>query len=252
MISIFAKHTYFLGEKDKEKDWRLKRVTSRIRGEEMAEYLGAKLNPEKAEGPCIFVKGCRRNLIKDGDYVDVLDDTWTVNWLKNRPRVKVIAMSLSHYDWLKTQLKNEIVYIPHHHVNFERIVRSRKDITTCGYIGAPQKIKVMEGFKFISLNNFKTRQEIIDFYKKIDIQVIGPVPDVPYYHPTKIINAMSFGIPTVSPKRKAYREVEGFYWQDIEELRNGWDALRLIDEAEKYHISNIAKLYEEINCKSNR
>lgn len=245
MISIFAKPTYFLGPMDKKESWRLQRVSSRIRGEEIAKYLGAKLNPKEPEGVCIYVKGCRYYQIKDGDYVDVLDDEWMVDWLKTRPKVKVIAMSLSHCDFLKSILKNEIVYIPHHHVNFDRIVRIRKEITTCGYVGASQKIKV-KGFKFIYLDSFKTRQDIIDFYKKIDIQVIGNVKNVPLYHPTKIINAMSFGIPTVSPKRIGYREVEGFYFQDIEELRNGWDADRLIKEAEKYHISKIAKLYQQL------
>ncbi len=244
MISIFSKNTYFLGAVGKKESWLLQRVSSRIRGEEIAEYLGAKFNQERSDVN-IYVKGCRKEQIQDGDYVDVLDDLWMTNWLKTRPKVKVIAMSLSHYDYLKSVLKNEIVYIPHHHVNFDRIKRTRKEITTCGYVGAPQRIKV-KGFKFIQLNTFKTRKDIIDFYKKIDIQIICNVPDVPYYHPTKIINAMSFGIPTVAPKVQGYREVEGFYYQDIEELRSGWDADRLIQETENYHISNIAKLYQQL------
>lgn len=247
MISIFAKSTNFLGEEGKEKEWLLQRMSSRIRGEEIAGYLGAKLNQERSEVN-IYVKGCGHGQIKDGDYIDILDDLWTIDWLKDKPGIRVIAMSLSHFDYLKSILKNEIIYIPHHHINFERDVRTRKEITTCGYVGAPQNIKV-EGFKFIYLTNFKTRADIIDFYKKIDIQVIGSVPNVPYYHPTKIINAMSFGIPTVAPKIMGYREVEGFYFQDIKELRDGWDAERLIKEAEKYHISNIALKYQNLCAK---
>lgn len=245
MISIFSKQPYFLGEKGKEKSWILQRVSSRIRGEEIAKYLGAKLNQERSDVN-IYVKGCGKEQVQDGDYVDVLDDLWMTEWLKDHPKVKVIAMSLSHYDWLKGMLINEIVYIPHHHVNFERAKRTRKKITTVGYIGAPQKIQVVEGFKFINLNTFKTRKDIINFYKKIDIQIIGDVADNPYYHPTKIINAMSFGIPTVSPKKQGYREIGGFYFQDIEELKNGWDANRLIQEAEKYHISKVAELYRKL------
>jgi hypothetical protein len=244
MISIFAKPTFFIGETGKEEDWTLHRVSSRIRGEEIAEYLGAKFNQERSDVN-IYVKGFAHGRVKDGDYIDILDDDWTVGWLKDKPGIKVIAMSLAHYDWLKKELKNEIVYIPHHHVNFERVARTRKEITTCGYIGAPQNIKA-EGFEFTDQRVYKTRQDIIDFYKKIDIQIIGDVPDVPYYHPTKIINAMSFGIPTVSPKKIAYREVDGFYFQNLEELKGGWDADRLIKEAEKYHISNIAKLYQQL------
>lgn len=238
MISIFAKSPYFLGRPGREKNWVLQRVSSRIRGEEIAEYLGAKLNKERSEVN-IYVKGCKTGNLHDGDYVDVLDDIWIVNWLKTHPKVKVIAMSLAHKDWLKSKLTNEIVYIPHHHVNFERLVKTRKGMVT-GYVGAPQNVKAD-----VYLTNFKTRRDIVDFYSKIDIQVIGDVPDVPYYHPTKIINAMSFGIPTISPKNMGYREVEGFYFHDLKELKNGWDAERLIKEAEKYHISNIAKMYEE-------
>jgi len=244
MISIFAKPTYFLGKPGDEKNWRLQRVTSRIRGEEIAEYLGAKLNQERSDIN-IYVKGCGHGEIKDGDYVDILDDIWTVDWLKDKPKVKVIAMSLSHMDWLRCKLTNKIVYIPHHHINFDRLVRTRNEITTCGYVGAPQNIQV-KGFKFIYLTNFKTRQDIIDFYGQIDIQVIGDVPDVPYYHPTKIINAMSFGIPTVAPEKMGYKEVEGFYFHDLKELKDGWDAKKIIKEAEKYHIINIAEKYRQL------
>ncbi len=244
MLSIFAKPPYFLGEEGKEETWLMQRVSSRIRGEEVAAYLGANYNKERSDVN-IYVKGCKTGDLKDGDYADVLDDIWIVDWLKDRPGIKVIAMSFAHRDWLKSKLKNEIVYIPHHHVNFERTKRTRKEITVCGYIGAPQRIKV-KGFKFLYQENFKTRQDILDFYSKIDIQVIGQVPDVPYYHPTKILNAMSFGIPTVSPPNMGYREVEGFYFHDLEQLKEGWDAERLIKEAEKYHIINIAKLYEKL------
>jgi len=240
MISIFAKPPYFLGEPGKEATWLMQRVSSRIRGEEIVEYLGANYNKERSDVN-IYVKGCKTGDVKDGDYVDVLDDIWIVDWLKARPKVKVIAMSLSHRDWLKKKLQNEIVYIPHHHVNFDRIVRTREKIEITGYIGAPNKVDAD-----IYLTNFNTRQDIIDFYKLIDIQVIGPVPDVPYYHPTKIINAMSFGIPTVAPKNMGYKEVEGFYFHSLEELKKGWDAERLIKEAEKYHISRIAELYKQL------
>lgn len=239
MISIFAKPPYFLGDNGKETEWLLQRVSSRIRGEEIAEYLGAKLNGERSEVN-IYVKGCRTGDVQDGDYVDVLDDIWIFDWLKDRPKVKVIAMSLSHQDWLRSKLTNEIVYIPHHHMNFDRVIKTGKGMVT-GYVGAPQKVKAD-----IYLTNFKTRQDIIDFYKKIDIQVIGEAPDVPYYHPTKIINAMSFGIPTVAPKIMGYKEVEGFYFYSLQELKKGWDADRLIKEAEKYHIENIAERYRQL------
>lgn len=274
MISIFAKHTYLLDSPLKDGKY-LQRVSSRIRGEEIAEYLGAKFNPKKGyeNDVRIFVKACGVRHIKDGDYVDVLDDVWMVKWLKEHPGVKVIAMSISHYKFLKKELKNKIVLIPHHHINFERILRDRKEIINCGYVGANstfhqkmnRKIKAaLEkiGFNFTPLLNFQTRQEIIDYYKTIDIQIIGYfdyIKDSPYYHPTKIINAMSFGIPTIAGPKLGYKDVDDFYIHvnNMDELvgealrmkdpkqYNEWPA-KIIKEAEKYHISNIAKLYQAL------
>ena len=60
---------------------------------------------------------------------------------------------------------------------------------------------------------------------------------------------------TVAYPEPAYKEVEGYYWPvktmdelttAIEELRQGWDAQRLIDKAEEYHIDNVAKLYRQL------
>jgi hypothetical protein len=114
---------------------------------------------------------------------------------------------------------------------------------------------------FIPLFLFQTRQDIIDYYKKIDIQVIGyfDLQDIPYYHATKIVNAASFGIPTVAGRRLGYREVEDFYipvnnmeelLREVEKLKDPkyykkWST-KITREAEKYHISKIAKLYKQL------
>ena len=109
--------------------------------------------------------------------------------------------------------------------------------------------------------NYKTRQDIVDFYKTIDIQVIGYFKhyDHAYRHPTKIINAASFGIPTIAAPILGYKEFEGHYIPagNMESLLVAVDKLRdikyysqwstkIIKEAEKYHISNIAKLYQQL------
>ena len=211
MISFFARQPYLLG--DEQNGLFLQRVSTRIRGEEIAQYLGGKLNPTEGikKDVCIYVKPMHLDHIKDGSYVDLLDDLHAFECVKNRPGIKVIAMSIPHFEFLKQELKNEVILIPHHHVNFERAKRNRKKIATAGYVGvntakdrsinhrvkrALRKI----GLYFMPLFLFQTRQDIIDYYKKIDIQVIGyfDYRDIPYYHPTKIINAASFGIPTVA------------------------------------------------------
>lgn len=105
-------------------------------------------------------------------------------------------------------------------------------------------------------------QDIIDYYKKIDIQVIGyfDYQDIPYYHPTKIINAASFGIPTVAGRRLGYKDFDNFYipvnnmdelLAEVEKLKkdpkyyNQWSD-KIVKEAEKYHISKIAQLYRKL------
>src|SRR3989344_1102934 len=272
MISIFARHTYLLG--DEKVGLYLQRVSSRIRGEEIAQYLGAKLNPTKGfkNDTCIYVKPMHLDHIKDGSYIDLLDDLHAFELIKSRPGINAIAMSSPHYKFLKKELKNKVVLIPHHHVNFERALRDRKRIITCGYVGVNTPThrninhKVRKslrkiGFYFWPLFLFQTRQDIIDYYKQIDIQVIGYFDhqDVPYYHATKIVNAASFGIPTVAGRRLGYKEFENFYIPvdnmeqllvEVEKLKdpmyyNKWSK-KIIKAAEQYHISKIAKLYRKL------
>ncbi|MBI2049658.1 hypothetical protein HYT32_02010 [Candidatus Roizmanbacteria bacterium] len=271
MISIFAKHTYFLDDPYRPGEVYLQRVSSRVRAEEIAEYLGAKLNPTEGykNDTCIYVKHYRLDQVRDGDYLDVLDDLYTTNLLKTRPKIKIIAMSKPHMEYLRGILKNKIIYIPHHHVNHERFRRRRKKIINCGYVGSNSRYNVRInreigkrlsriGLNFKPLFNFKTRKDIINYYKTIDLQIIGHFRnlDVPYYHQTKIVNAMSFGIPTIASQRLGYRDVEGFYIpiNNMDELMAEAEKMKdsvrykewpdkIIAESEKYHISEIAKLY---------
>lgn len=274
MISFFAKHTYLLDDPNKPGEVYLQRVSSRIRAEEIANYLGAKLNPTEGfeNDVHIYVKHYRTDQIQDGDYVDVLDDLHVTELLKKRPGINVIAMSKPHVDYLKSLLKNKIFYIPHHHVNFERILRKRKKIINCGYVGTNSRhdLRVNQevgkrladiGLKFTPLFNFTTRDDIIKYYQQIDLQIIGYFDhmDIPYYHQTKIVNAMSFGIPTIASPRLGYSEVKDFFVaiNNLDELviaaekfkdptyYNSWPE-KIIKEAEKYHISNIAKLYRSL------
>ncbi len=273
MISIFAKHTYLLDD-DKGGVF-LQRVSARIRGEEIAQYLGAKYNPAAGyeNDICIYVKPPNLVRIKDGSYVDILDDIHAFECLKERPGIKVIAMSLFQYDYLKANLKNEIIFIPHHHVNFERILRDRQEITTCGYIGPPSGYsnrinnQVKEelakiGLDFIPLHNYQTREDILNYYKKIDIQIIGYFRfhnTSPYRHPTKVINAASFGIPTITFPVLGYKEIKGYYLsaKDMDSLLKKAKKLKdkkhydkwsnkVVKKAEEYHISKIAELYQQL------
>jgi glycosyltransferase involved in cell wall biosynthesis len=275
-LSFFAKSTYFTERTDRKSGKFLRRVSTRIRGEEMSEYLGAKLNPtENYENDvCVHVKpNYTLKTINDGDYADVLDDLELTRALKNRPSIKVISMSTPHHEWLKTFLQNEVTLIPHHHVNIDRVTRDRNVIINCGYVGANNAEHILFGkeveqrlskigLTFVPLFNFTTRDDIINFYKTIDIQIIpyfGHLKNTPHFHATKIINAMSFGVPTIAEQKLGYRDIEGFYIpvSNIDELIQEAQKLKdpaeydkwpkkIIAESEKYHISEIAKLYQHL------
>ena len=276
MISFFARVTYFEENSKRGDGLYLHRVSSRIRAEEIANYLGigVRVNPKDGyeNDVCVWIKPKTLKPVKDGDYVDVLDElVFSISWFKERPRVKIIAMTLYQYEYLKKNLKNEIILIPHHHINFERIQRKKNDVLTCGYIGAYSKNhleidkkikkKLNEiGVDFVPLLDFKWREDAIEYYKKIDIQII------PYHdcrrsdvsiHPTKIINAASFGIPTIAIPFYGYKEVEGFYIplknidnlvEEVKRLKENYVewSNKVIRKSEEYHISNISELYKNL------
>lgn len=269
MTSFFSRQPYYL--EDAEGKVYPQRISSMIRSEQIAKYLGAKLNPTSGyeNDVCVYVKPLRWWLLKEGDYVDVLDDVKLTESMKTRSDLNIIAMTNPHKEWLSTFLTSKITHIPHHHMNFERKRRTRKDVKVCGYVGANSRdhkricaeLKgrlAKEGIEFVSLFTFKTREDIIQFYESIDIQIIpmfGHLTNVPYYHEKKIVDAMSFGIPTISEQKLGYRDVDDFYFkvqsmddlvQRVKDLQGGWGAVRLIRKAEEYHISNVAKLYTKL------
>jgi len=236
------------------KDEHLHRVSTRIRAEEVTEYLGE----VKTE---IWIKPRHLTNVKDGEYVDVLDDLEVIPELKKRPKVKVIAMSLVHKEYLEKELPNEITLIYHHHINFERARHIPNKELLGGMVGTPSKqiykvvADIKKLFNFEPYFNYKNREDMIAYYKKIDYLVIWDFgkKDCYYRHPTKIMNAASFGIPTFAIPLDGYREVEGFYFpiekiEDIDLTKITPEFCdKIYKEAEKYHISNTTKAYERLD-----
>lgn len=252
----------------------MQRISARIRGDEIAQYIGAKLNP--ADGyendVCIYVKPKSLDPIKDGAWIDYLDgkNLWLL--LKDRPGINVIAATDSSYDDLRSKIPNHVELIPSHHLNFDRIQSKKNKKLTGGYIGSPSPIafemydEIKKNLKDIGVDfrtcfNFKIRQDAIDLYSSIDFLVIGAYvkENDPHKVPTKLINAGSFGIPSVAYPLKGYEEIEGTYLKayDMDDILSQTQKLKephfyslWADKArtmaEKYHISNIAKLYEKL------
>jgi hypothetical protein len=234
----------------------------------MAERFKARLNPSEDWhydfDVHVWVKQEPRHLEWPGKhYLDVLDEQRRVPWLLKHPECGVIASSQTGYEYLKEQLgRDDIHLIPQHHVNFERVQRDRDEIKVAGVVGGPgaiqcdiealQRILAEQGLEFRWLRHFRNPPEIVDFYKGLDVQIVWRRQDRPLKNPLKIVNAASFGIPTVGHPEVAYQEMDGYYWpvttfaelvDVIGRLRQGFDAQRLIDKAEEYHIDNIAPLY---------
>jgi hypothetical protein len=279
MISIFARPSY-LGNlhPGHTNELNTHRLSSRIRGEEIAEYAGFKLNPRSGyeNDVLIYVKPTGFGHIKDGSFIDFLDglQEGRFDLLKKRPKLIVIATSINSFEVLKKELpQHKITCIPHHHINFDNLTRTKRVINTCGYIGSPSPIafkmykeigKAVRklGMKFITCFNYKTRQEAIDFYKKIDILIVGAWqlgdPN-PHKIPTKLINAMSFKIPSIAYPLAGYKEIEGFYLPagNMEEVIAGIKKLKnkefynefaekIYKKSENYHIARIARLYGKL------
>jgi hypothetical protein len=267
MISINARPSYW------EKNC-MHRISTIVRGHEIADYLGLKFN-ERDDDPCIWIKPRHLRGVRDGDWVDVLDDLEVIPHLKERPSINVIAMSEVHYEYLKNHLPNKVILIYHHHINIENVERERNEKLVGGIIGSPSPValKLIDDIKnalfkidvafTASLNDHKNRQEMVDYYKSIDFLVIFNLNNEDrncwYRHPTKILNAASFGIPSLAQPIAGYREVSGLYRpvETIEDIVKEANKLKdnkyyeefsnkLYAEAEKYHISQTTKGYDSI------
>lgn len=276
-ISIFARPAFIGEDPETTTGPYLYRASSYIRGEQVSQYLGGKYNPTNVyEGDIlIYLKPKTLDHIKDGSYVDFSDaEEYLIKLLLRRPKIKLIASSQTSYEFLKEKLSNKLFLIPEHHCNFERIQRTRKKVSTGGIITNPSPLtyKVSDevkaalkkiGFEFITCCNWKNRQDVIDFYKQIDFHVIawfGYFDDYdPFRHPTKIINAASYGIPTIANWKAGYKEFEGNYIpvhnindlvKEAEKLKNpsyyNKLASKIIKASEPYHIENIVKLYRKL------
>jgi glycosyltransferase involved in cell wall biosynthesis len=185
--------------------------------------------------------------------------------------VNVIVCSNSDKDVMSKCISNNIVVIPQQHCNFDREVRTRKEVKNIGVIGTrdafpmiPKELKDgirKQGFELIEFCKFFTRQDIIDFYKQIDIQLVWRPYKKLLSNPLKIVNASSFGIPTIALDEPTFKEVEGCY-VPVANIEGFLEALqRLVDSeneyfsiskhcllhSEDYHIEKIGQLYKNLD-----
>ena len=269
-ISFFAKHSFIVNQRfPNSENKTIVRLSSEIRAKQIADYIGGKYNPTEGyeNDLCIYVKPMRLERVRDTDIVDFSDGIYTnlLDRLKRRPKIRVLAHSTYLYKYLKKNLDNEIIYLPQQHLNWERAKRDRKEFKIGGCIGSQshESMKMAEdlsgtlskiGLDFEMCFNWRSREDAINFYKRIDFLVIyGKVRNDEYslsVQPTKMINAASFGIPSFATWHAGFEEFEGYYTTFttlddlVDKIQNlKYDAEKLINKAEEYHISKTAERY---------
>lgn len=261
MISIFKRRT----------------TCGYIRGVQIAKHIGARLNPEDEwhNDTCIYVKQTPKGGKRQ--FFDIIDEHKYLPWLKQHPEIGIIAISRCAEEYLKNEMSNTIVFIPQQHCNFGNIQRTRTTVTTAGWCGArgcfePFESEIREKLGKIGLelktyyeDQYKTRQDIVNFYLGIDIQVVWRMQaewNKMLKNPLKVSNASSFSIPTISkPEPCTVLEYDGCFLPatTIDELvecaRQLKDnsmlyqdiADKALQRSKYYHINNVANLYKELD-----
>ena len=264
-----------------------KAVSGKIRGMQVGTYLDAKLNPTEGyeNDVCIYVKSFPPDGFPERSFVDVIDSKNLVSWIANNPRSGVIAISEVGQEYLSRKLRRSDVYlIPEHHCNFNRESRVNKEVKSVGYMGNKNgsiftddnivsRRKTIDyitkrfadiGLDFKFITSYPKREDVIDFYKSIDIQVTyrrrKQQQIASLNNPLKLTNAGSFGIPSVAYPESTAREWGGCFVEaeSISEMLLQCKKLKedkafyedmagkALEKSENYHISKIAPLYMEL------
>jgi len=255
--------------------FKLRTVCGYIRGTQVAKFVGAKLNPRDGyeNDVCIYVKMGARGGRKQ--WLDFLDGPKYIKHVKKNPDLGAIAVSRLEEEYLKNEIKNDVVFIPQQHVNFANVQRNRMGVTVAGWCGARGCFEAFESeirdalakidIELKTCYDYHTRQDVIDFYAGIDIQIVWRMQANWNYmlkNPLKISNAGSFGIPTISkPEPCSVKEYGGCFCEattmpelvecakrlknDEAYYKNIADKAR--ERARDYHINKVAERYKALD-----
>ncbi len=254
-------------------------ASGEIRGRQMAAAVGGVADPEMIypDDVVVLIKGHPSDRLLDyvkKVYVDVDDNGTLIEYLREHRDVSVIAASKVGQRFLgEVTGRDDVMLIPGHHCNFERAVRVTNEVKTAGFIGYPENLHLGIdelhtalgdiGIDFVAKTDAKSREDVCNFYKTIDIQIcfrkkgkMNPWPDL--RDPLKLINAGSFGIPTVAYPEPSYEDEFGGYFLEalsLEKIVEGCNALKsdgwlyheiamsALQKAESYHIQHIAPMF---------
>lgn len=256
-----------------------------VRGEQIADYFGGKKNPIDGyeDDTCVYVKVLPPDNPPKRTFLDIDDADRAVEYAKKHPEIGLIVNSQNSYNYLSKLLnRSDIHRIPHAHCNYERWIRPDRPVKTVGIIGSKTtfqycldeikfRLKAMDldlSYEYDYWNTYKStedkpgREKVCDFYKTIDLQICWrPKMHATYLkNPNKLVNAASFGIPTIAYPEEGFKEWTGFYVpnDNIYDLlsycyiyKTEPDSYRNLSDmvaskAEEYHITKIAELYKQL------
>ena len=247
----------------------------------MAEYLGAKLNPKFGyeNDVCIYVKPYfQKNQNPKDDikfegrpYLDMVDGHNLAFLAKRHPEVTVITCSKVDMELMKKEIPNKVIFIPQHHCNYKNKKRNRSVLKKVGVIGTqpafaflPKDLKselAKRDMELIEFSRFFKRQDIIDFYLNIDLQIVWRPYKKIMSNPLKLVNAASFGVPTIALDEPTFMELDGCYVpvNNFETFLKRLDILRespkayftltyrCLEKAKEYHIKKVGEMYKELD-----
>lgn len=261
-------------------------ASARTRAHQLAPYLDASvdepfsMSAEEKPKHIVLVKALpsldELKLLSSFSTVwfDPIDSDIGLEVVAQVPSVKVMAIGETAEKYLKARLLNEVVLVPEHHCNFERAQRGAWNPQTVGFVGYANNFciepkwfeeelkKVGLEFKMLLMQEDSRRIDVVKFYKTIDIQVTFRLPRImqgmppEMKNPLKVINAASFGIPTVGFPELAYEEFPVFVeaktaedlvcsCQRMKEIGSFFKTA-LLEKAEAYHVSKAVETYKEL------
>lgn len=234
--------------------------TAEIRAKQIGACLGAKLNPTDGyeEDLCICVKQSPERFARERGvlttpvkalYYDVVDDWKAIPALQRRPAQPLIVTSETARRYLSQTHENTMVVIPQHHCNFDHERRPDRPMRVVGFVGRwfgdPPWYERMNhaiaqmGMQMRWTPSHSSRAEVVDAYRQMDIQFSWqpflPEPLLYLKSPLKIINAASFGIPTVCTREPAFVDECDGGFIGLDSLDEALDAIRQLQTDETYY-----------------
>jgi len=252
-----------------------------IRAYQIADRLDCAVN-EPPSGECknlIFVKTFPveiEELYRQYNiFVDVVDSDVIFPTLAKYPNIRVLAISRTAVDYIEARLENKVFYVPEHHCNFDNFIIPHRTAKIVGFVGYKECFDLpfdavgfaldKLGLEFVCkfVDDSTTREDVVEFYKTIDIQlcfrsprnIVGMPPELK--NPLKIVNAASFGIPTVSyPEISYMREFSPYLTgRTIDDICSHIERVKkldvdirhqLVEKAKPYHIDKVVDIYRDM------